>query len=336
VALLFRRLPANAEGDLFVDDHCIACDTCRQLAPETFGGGEDELSFVTRQPSDPASRHRALLALVSCPVAAIGSASKAGITDAACALPIEHAPAVLRCGYAAESSFGASSWLLLRPDGNVMVDSPRFAGPLVKRVRALGGIRFLFLTHRDDVADHARWRGEFGCERILHTRDAGRGTRDVERRLEGDEPVALASDLLAVPVPGHTAGSTVLLAGGGHEAGPPGPPAHSGAGSSACPFARIRPVPLHRRSPLGGGRRTPARFPRRVLVRLEAAGALDGPPGNAGVRARAAGPRPALARPLAGGRAASGARAGRADARRSVNRGPHNPKCAGASPFQEQ
>jgi glyoxylase-like metal-dependent hydrolase (beta-lactamase superfamily II)/ferredoxin len=224
VADASRRLPANAPGDLFVDDRCISCDTCRQLAPDTFGGGEDDLSFVSRQPGDAGARHRALLALVSCPVAAIGSTSKAGVAEAAAALPIEHAPGVLRCGYAAESSFGAAAWLLLRPGGNLMVDSPRFGGPLVKRIRALGGIRYLFLTHRDDVADHARWRREFGCERILHARDVSRDTREVERQLEGDEPVSIAPDLLAVPVPGHTAGSTVLLAGGAGEAGPPRPP----------------------------------------------------------------------------------------------------------------
>jgi glyoxylase-like metal-dependent hydrolase (beta-lactamase superfamily II) len=36
-------------------------------------------------------------------------------------------------------------------------------------------------------------------------------TADVERPLEGDAPVALAPDLLAIPVPGHTPGSTALL-----------------------------------------------------------------------------------------------------------------------------
>jgi glyoxylase-like metal-dependent hydrolase (beta-lactamase superfamily II) len=176
-----------------------------------YGGGEDDTAFVRRQPIDAAERRRALLALVSCPVAAIGSRSKAGVAEAAAALPEELAPGLLQCGYAAESSFGAAAWLLLRPGGNVLVDSPRFAGPLAARIRALGGIRFLFLTHRDDVADHARWREAFGCERILHARDVSHRTRDVERRLEGDAPVALADDLLAIPVPGHTAGSAALL-----------------------------------------------------------------------------------------------------------------------------
>ena len=69
--------------------------------------------------------------------------------------PVPIAPDILDCGYAAESSFGAASWLVLRPGGNVLVDSPRHAAPLVARIRALGGARFMFLTHRDDVADRA-------------------------------------------------------------------------------------------------------------------------------------------------------------------------------------
>ncbi len=206
-----RRAAANAAGDLFVDDACIACDTCRRLAPSTFGGDEDDVAFVARQPGSPGERRRALLALVACPVAAIGSLTKEGAADAARAFPDEIAPGVLDCGYAAESSFGAASWLVLRPDGNVLVDSPRFAAPLAARLRALGGVRLLFLTHRDDVADHARWAEALGCERVLHARDVGAGTRAVERVLEGDDPVPLAHGLSAIPVPGHTAGSTALL-----------------------------------------------------------------------------------------------------------------------------
>ncbi len=206
------RLAGNAPGDLFVDSACIACDTCRRLAPATFGGGEDDPSFVVRQPATAEERRRALMALVACPVAAIGSASKDGIAEAARAFPDEVLPGVLQCGYAAESSFGAASWLLLRPDGNVLVDSPRFAAPLLARIRALGGARLMFLTHRDDVADHARWAEALGCARVLHARDVSGGTRGVEVKLEGDDPVPLGAGLAAIPVPGHTAGSSALLA----------------------------------------------------------------------------------------------------------------------------
>jgi glyoxylase-like metal-dependent hydrolase (beta-lactamase superfamily II) len=101
--------------------------------------------------------------------------------------------------------------LLKRPDGNVLVDSPRAATSLLDRIQALGGVRWLFLTHADDVADHARIRERFGCERILHRADVSEDTAGVERLLDGTEPVDLAPDLRIVPVPGHTAGSAVLF-----------------------------------------------------------------------------------------------------------------------------
>ena len=70
-------------------------------------------------------------------------------------------------------SFGASSYLILRPEGNVMVDrrvrrgtrahatspltrhpscaavrSPRFAAPLVRQLEEWGGVQGIFLTHQ--------------------------------------------------------------------------------------------------------------------------------------------------------------------------------------------
>ena len=96
-----KRLPTNVPGDLFVDSSCIACDTCRRLAPGIFGSGEGRRSFVARQPDGEEERRRALLALVSCPTASIGSASHRGVAEASRALPEEIAPGVLDCGYAA-------------------------------------------------------------------------------------------------------------------------------------------------------------------------------------------------------------------------------------------
>lgn len=81
----------------------------------------------------------------------------------------------------------------------------------MKRFAALGGITSMFLTHRDDVADHALFRKEFGCRRILHRDDLTRDTREIEMPLDGLEPVPLADDLVAIPVPGHTPGHAVLL-----------------------------------------------------------------------------------------------------------------------------
>jgi glyoxylase-like metal-dependent hydrolase (beta-lactamase superfamily II)/ferredoxin len=212
VAALDRRSPENAPGSLFVDASCIACDTCRRVAPGIYGGGPWDRAFVARQPASGPEWHRALMSLVSCPVAAIGTAEARPAGDASGSFPdpVDASDGVHDCGYAAESSFGAASWLVVRPGGNVLVDSPRFARPLLHGIQRLGGARYLFLSHRDDVADHRKWAEALSCERILHARDATRSTAGVERLVEGDAPVALAGDVLLVPVPGHTAGSIAV------------------------------------------------------------------------------------------------------------------------------
>jgi hypothetical protein len=65
--------------------------------------------------------------------------------------------AVYHNGYHSRASYGAASYLVVRDGGNVMVDSPRYFGPLEQKIRALGGIEYMFLSHEDDVADHERW-----------------------------------------------------------------------------------------------------------------------------------------------------------------------------------
>jgi glyoxylase-like metal-dependent hydrolase (beta-lactamase superfamily II) len=151
------------------------------------------------------------MAIVSCPTSSIGSVSKVGLVDAMAALPDLIDGGVYYCGYAAESSFGAASYFVQRDEGNLLIDSPRAGRPLMDRLEALGGVARMVLSHRDDVADHAKFARRFGCERILHVADLDARTRDVETRLEGDDPVELAPDLLAIPVPGHTRGSVALL-----------------------------------------------------------------------------------------------------------------------------
>jgi glyoxylase-like metal-dependent hydrolase (beta-lactamase superfamily II)/ferredoxin len=205
------RLPENVPGPFFVDDSCIDCAVCRHLAPAVFARSDRDLSFVSRQPASDPERTRALMALVACPTSSIGTEPKIDAAPGVAGFPEPVADGVYSCGFTAESSFGAWSYLIAGPAGNVLVDSPRAAEPLLKRLEDMGGVSTMFLTHRDDVADHAAIQRRFGCERVLHERDVTSATRAVERKLEGDEPVTLAPDLVAIPVPGHTAGSAVLL-----------------------------------------------------------------------------------------------------------------------------
>jgi glyoxylase-like metal-dependent hydrolase (beta-lactamase superfamily II)/ferredoxin len=210
VARVAQRLPENAPGAFFVDDSCIDCDACRQIAPATFARSRRlGQSIVAAQPASVAAETRARMAVVACPTASIGSSPKRPVGDAVAAFPERIEDEVYYCGWHAEASYGAASYLIVRPRGNVLVDSPRAARPLFERLDALGGVRTMVLTHRDDVADHAAFARRFGCERIMHAADAGR--LPVERRLTGADPIVLDDELTVVPVPGHTRGSIALL-----------------------------------------------------------------------------------------------------------------------------
>lgn len=211
MAHLQHRRSQNVAGDFYVDSSCIDCDTCRWLAPQIYSR-VDSLSAVHRQPTEPSDRIAALEALLACPTGSIGTTdTPKDIRFVQSRFPLQIDDNVFYCGYHSKKSFGAASYFIQRPEGNILIDSPRFTPPLVKQLEAMGGVQYLYLTHRDDVADHAKFHQHFGCERILHQQDVTSSTSAVEIQPSGDEPFYLASDLAIIPQPGHSAGHTVLL-----------------------------------------------------------------------------------------------------------------------------
>jgi glyoxylase-like metal-dependent hydrolase (beta-lactamase superfamily II) len=212
MANLALRLPENIPGDFFVDSTCIDCDACRQIAPGTFTETGDA-SIVYRQPKTEAETKRAMMALVACPTGSIGAVEHHDARLGIEAFPELIADNVYYCGFNAESSFGAWSYLIVRPDaegGNVLIDSPRFATQLVKKIETMGGVTRMFMTHKDDVADHERFAAKFNCERIMHMAD-GAERRGIETVIRGTDAIEIDRDLIAIPVPGHTRGHMVLL-----------------------------------------------------------------------------------------------------------------------------
>ena len=210
MASITKRLTTNVDGDFFVDSSCIDCGTCRWMAPGVFNQQAGH-SRVHEQPQNETQVLASLRALVACPVASIGTIHGHNVASVAAGFPTQIAANVYHCGYHHRDSFGAASYLIVRPQGNVLVDSPRFAAPLVKRIEQLGGVKLMFLTHCDDVADHEQFATRFGCERILHADDVRTSTRGVEIQPTGTAAYRIADDLVMIPVPGHTRGSSCLL-----------------------------------------------------------------------------------------------------------------------------
>ena len=211
MATLQRKRAENVDGNFYVDSSCIDCDTCRWMASDVFNR-QGAMSAVYHQPQTDSERLLAMQALLSCPTASIGTIDKpTDIKQAHQTFPLHIEDNVYHCGYHSEASYGAASYFIKRSKGNILIDSPKFTPPLVKQLEQLGGIKYLYLTHQDDVADHQKYHQHFQCDRILHLDDVKPATQEVETKLSGTEVVELTNDIKIIPVPGHTRGHTVLL-----------------------------------------------------------------------------------------------------------------------------
>ncbi len=206
-----KRLETNVEGNFFVDSTCIDCDTCRQLAPTTFVEKGD-YSTVFHQPESAEQEFSAYQALIACPVGSIGTINKNPelFSKAQASFPLRMDKSVFYVGFNSEKSFGANSYLIKHPEGNWLVDSPRYLKPLVQAFEELGGIHYIFLTHKDDVAEAARYANAFGATRIIHQADAS-AMPEAERIIHGEDTLHVEPGFHCIPVPGHTKGSMVLL-----------------------------------------------------------------------------------------------------------------------------
>jgi len=177
-----KRVPENVAGEFFVDSTCIDCDTCRQLAPGIFEDAGNT-SFVQAQPQTPAQTRDATLALLACPTGSIGTLHPNLSSEVMGDFPFPIEEGVFYCGFNSPKSFGGNSYFIQHPQGNWLVDSPKFLPHLARKFGEMGGIRYIFLTHQDDVADAAKYAEKFGSQRIIHEEDrrANRARKSLSR-----------------------------------------------------------------------------------------------------------------------------------------------------------
>lgn len=209
MARLDDRHPAGAPGGWFVDRRCIDCDAARHVAPGLIARNPgDGVSVFTRQPETPEEIEMAWRAVLVCPTRSVGHVTLRRPDKPVFPQPL--GDGVSRLGHNARSSFGAHSYLVQRPSGNLMVDAPRWTREVVGPLEEMGGLTHVLLSHRDDVADAERYAAHFGARVWIHgaDSDAAHYATDV---IEGFDPLVVAGDVLAFPVPGHTEGSVLYL-----------------------------------------------------------------------------------------------------------------------------
>jgi glyoxylase-like metal-dependent hydrolase (beta-lactamase superfamily II)/ferredoxin len=204
-----KQISENVPGEFFVDNTCINCDTCRQLAPHTF---EDtgNTSFVKIQPQTPEEIREATQALLACPTGSIGTLHQNSSSEILKDFPMEIENGIYYCGFNSAKSYGGNSYFIGHPQGNWLIDSPKFLPHLVRQFEKLRGISTIFLTHQDDVADADKYAAHFKSKRIIHEADLG-AQPGAEKVLKGRNAIDPASDFKIIPTPGHTKGHMVLL-----------------------------------------------------------------------------------------------------------------------------
>jgi glyoxylase-like metal-dependent hydrolase (beta-lactamase superfamily II) len=203
------RVPENVPGLFFVDHTCIDCDTCRQLAPQTFGETA-AYAYVAAQPQTADATRQALRALLACPTGSIGTVQPQNMRAVHADFPLRLDHGVFYCGFNSPKSYGGNSYIVQPSAGNWLIDSPKFLPHLVRQFEAMGGLARIFLTHRDDVAEAAKYARHFGAQRIIHRCELA-AQPEAEIVIEGTEPVPFGPDFLVIPTPGHTQGHCVLL-----------------------------------------------------------------------------------------------------------------------------
>jgi glyoxylase-like metal-dependent hydrolase (beta-lactamase superfamily II) len=192
-----------------IDQRCTNCDAARQLAPGLIGeaGGR---SVVIRQPRTDAENKSLHAAAFACHTRSIRHHSRE--PDAALdPFPLALDEHVYLCGHNSRQTAGANSYLLRRPAGSLMIDTPRWSPALAARYETLGPVTDVLLTHRDHAAHGRRYADRFGARLWIHEGDVD-AAPDADEVMRGTDPVEIADRVTAYPLPGHTEGSVLYLA----------------------------------------------------------------------------------------------------------------------------
>ena len=242
-------------AEVFVTRKCCGGGTCRNIAPEIFGEvrahGTDGVgptpqegtwepgafTGVISQPSTQDEYDAARTAAAACGFGAIRLGKPRVKRNSGDRKPIWGAwprrldKNVWALGQPSKSNYGAFAYFIEHPNGGVLVDLPRPSDELFEWLDAHGGVRTIFLTHKDHVQHHADYAARFpGARRVLGRDDVNRfqtpftdKTTDVEVMIPSDrgpctldgspvDPSAIPQHTLVVlPQPGHTPGGLCLL-----------------------------------------------------------------------------------------------------------------------------
>jgi glyoxylase-like metal-dependent hydrolase (beta-lactamase superfamily II) len=196
-------------SEWLVDNRCTNCDVARQLAPGLIAE-VDGRSAVIHQPRTTAEESAVQAAAHACHTRSIRPTS-GPLDPATDPFPLQLDDHLYLCGHNSRLTAGANSYLLVRPTGNLMIDTPRWSPALADKYAALGPVTDVLLTHRDHAAHGRDYADSFGARLWIHEGDLA-AAPTADRVLRGVDPVEIVDGVTAHPLPGHTEGSVLYLA----------------------------------------------------------------------------------------------------------------------------
>ena len=118
-------------------------------------------------------------------------------------------PGVLEFLDRSSSTYGGKGFLVTGPKYNLMVDTPAFTPRVLNAVRTVGGLRYLFLSHRDEIGEIADLHRATGGAVIMHRSEADLVPCGVD--LVFDTDFEVEPGVTVIHTPGHSPGSSCLL-----------------------------------------------------------------------------------------------------------------------------
>lgn len=107
-------------------------------------------------------------------------------------------------------SFGNSGYFVLHDGGNILVDAPELSDEDVKFITDKGGISDIFVTHVRAFGDACSLKDKFGARLVMHESDALL-IKGCTPNLTFSAEHQLYEDVILIPTPGYSPGSSCLL-----------------------------------------------------------------------------------------------------------------------------
>lgn len=118
-------------------------------------------------------------------------------------------PRIFQCGFPSPSTYEAKAHFVLSDLGNILIEVPRFAPRLITELEFFGGVRYIFVSHRDDVGEVCQFKKHFDARIVMHESESDSVVCRVDVAFEDD--YSFDRERTLIHTPGHSPGSSCLL-----------------------------------------------------------------------------------------------------------------------------